>query len=408
MREVNTLPAPPPHRLLAIRGATLVDGRGGTPVNDAVVVVQENRILAAGPSSQVPVPAEAEVFEAAGLTLLPGLLDSHFHLAGEDLPTLFLRHGVTSVRDPGEWIETYDRVRSGPGPVPRLFLAGPHLDMPPPAYPGDSILVRDAAETRNAVTRFLNQGASVIKVYFRLSLELIQVATATAHARGIPVTAHLEIVDVRDAIEAGIDGVEHVTSCGSALLPGPQAEAYRQAVLADNDARREGRYRMWSELDLSSPQASSLLDLMARRGVFLSATLAVFERRPGDRNTEEHHLRGFEKMVAFVGMAHRAGVPVVVGSHSSVPHAQRGWAYQREMELLVESGMSPSEVIVAATWQNARFFRVQDRLGSIEPGKQADLLLVEGNPTQNIQDLRRIRRVMLNGVWVETGPHSAP
>ena len=111
-------------------------------------------------------------------------------------------------------------------------------------------------------------------------------------------------------------------------------------------------------------------------------------------------MRAFRNMLAFVGRAHRAGARVVVGSHSSVPHAERGWAYQREMELLVEAGLTPIEAIVAATLENARFFRVEDRLGTIERGKLADLLLVEGDPSRDIRAMRRVRRVMLNGRWV--------
>jgi imidazolonepropionase-like amidohydrolase len=111
-------------------------------------------------------------------------------------------------------------------------------------------------------------------------------------------------------------------------------------------------------------------------------------------------VRGFEKMLAFVGRARRAGANIVVGSHAMVPHAEKGWAYQREMELLVESGLTPLETITAATLNNARFFRVADRLGSVEVGKQADLLLVEGNPLADIRAMRQVKRVMLNGVWV--------
>jgi imidazolonepropionase-like amidohydrolase len=401
LREVNEVARPDAAKTVAITGATLIDGRGGEPIRDAVVVVRGEKIVAAGPRAAVRVPGGAEVFDAKGLTLLPGLIDAHFHLDGDDaLPSLFLGHGVTSVRDPGQWIEAYDAVRKSGAPIPRLFLAGPHLDMPPPAYPADSFIVRDADETRDAVNRFVDQGASVIKVYFRLPLGLTKVAVETARARGVPVTAHLEIVDARDAIRAGIDGVEHITSFGTALMPTREAEKYRQAVLADNNARREGRYQVWSEVDLNSPRVRSLLELIAARGTFLSPTLAVFERREGDRNTTAMHVRGFKQMLAFVGLAKRAGARVVAGSHSSVPHAERGWAYQREMELLVESGLTPMEAIVAATMENARFFRVADRLGSVEAGKLADLVLVGGDPLKDISAMRRVRRVMLNGRWV--------
>ncbi len=156
---------------------------------------------------------------------------------------------------------------------------------------------------------------------------------------------------------------------------------------------------VWNSIDLTSPQAKALFKLMADRGVVLSPTLAVFERQIGDKDTTNVHVHGFKQMEAFVGLAKKAGVKVVVGSHSDVPHAKRGWAYQRELELLVESGLTPMEAIVGGTLENARYFRIDDRLGSVEVGKLADLILVEGDPLQDISNMRRIKRVMLNGVW---------
>jgi imidazolonepropionase-like amidohydrolase len=402
MREVNEVAKPAANQTIAIVGATLIDGRGAPPLKDAVVIVRGEKIVAVGARAAVTIPETAALIDARGLTLLPGLIDAHFHLDGDDgLPSLYLSHGVTSVRDPGAWIESYDGARQSGQPLPRLFLAGPHLDNSPPAYPHDAFIVRDAEETRLAVNRFMDQGASVIKVYFRLPLGLIRVAVETAHARGAPVTAHLEIVDAADAIRAGVDGIEHITSFGTALLPLREAEKYRQAVLADNNARREGRYKVWSELDLNASRAQALLELIAQRGTFVSPTLAVFEKQAGDKDATETHLRAFSQMLKFVGMVKRAGGRIVVGSHSSVPHAERGWAYQRELELLVAGGLSPMEALVAGTMENARFFRVADRLGSIEAGKLADLILIDGDPLKDLGAMRRVKRVMLNGKWVE-------
>ena len=184
------------------------------------------------------------------------------------------------------------------------------------------------------------------------------------------------------------------------MLPARDAEKYRQAVLADNAARREGRYEVWNKADLDGPRARAVISLLAGRGTFLSPTLAVFERRAGDKDTTDVHVNGFKNMQEFTVRAWRAGVRVVVGSHSAVPHAERGWAYQRELELLVEAGLTPMEAIVSGTSRNARFFRVEERLGSVEPGKLADLQLVEGDPLANISAMRNVRRVMLGGVWV--------
>ena len=145
VREVNEVAKAPAGSLVAIVGATLIDGRGGQPISDSVVVVRDGRIAAVGNRSSVKIPQGAEIIDAKGLTLLPGLIDAHFHIDGDDpLPGLYLSHGVTSLRDPGQWIEAYDVARKGPGPIARLFLCGPHLDSQPPAFPTYSYIVRDA------------------------------------------------------------------------------------------------------------------------------------------------------------------------------------------------------------------------------------------------------------------------
>src|SRR5215218_817160 len=129
VKEVNQVKGAEAGRTVAIVGATLIDGRGGPPVADSVVVVHGDRIVAAGSRRSVRVPAGAEVYEARGMTLLPGLIDAHFHIDGDDpLPALYLSHGVTSLRDPGQWMEAYAGAigASHRAPVPRLFLTGPH------------------------------------------------------------------------------------------------------------------------------------------------------------------------------------------------------------------------------------------------------------------------------------------
>jgi imidazolonepropionase-like amidohydrolase len=384
---------------IIISGAQLIDGRGGAPIADSIVVVEGNRIVAAGPRGSIRPPA-GETFDARGMTLLPGLIDAHFHRGRPQLANMFLTNGVTSVRDPGAWNQSYNAVKELGLPIPRLFLTGPHLDTAPPAYPANSLLVNDPVEARAVVHRLVDDGATALKVYFRLPLATIRAVCEAAHQRNIPVTAHLEIVRADDAIEAGIDGIEHVTSVGTSIADIMDAERFRQAVTADNKARNEGRYELWSKVDLRSPRVGKLIDLMVRHGTFFSPNLAIFERRAGERGATEMHAKAFDHMRRFTGMAHKAGVRVVVGSHSNVPFAETGWAYQREMELMVESGMSPLDVIVGGTLSNAKFFRAEDRIGSIEPGKLADLVLVEGDVLRDISAMRQIRRVMVNGEWI--------
>lgn len=403
IREINHKEIISKKAVIAITGATIVDGTGGAPIADGCVIITDGIISAAGRKADIEIPENAQIVNARGLTLLPGFIDSHFHLDGvHGLPAQFLQNGVTSLRDPGAWIEAYDGERKSGKAIPRLFLAGPHIDMFPPAYPRDAYVVRDAEEAVREVNRLADQGASVIKVYFRLPPAIIREVCKAAHARGIPVTAHLETTEAREAIEAGLDGIEHITSFGLTLVPQREGEKYRQIVLADNNARKQGRYDVWKSINPDRPVTDSLGVFLKKRGTFISPTLGAFEyQAAAGQPLDTARLEGFGKMKKITGKLHRAGARIVVGSHSMIPYAETGWAFQREMELLVESGLSPAAVITAATLQNARFFRIEDRLGSIEIGKQADLILIKGDPLKNISAARNVSKVMLNGVWVK-------
>ena len=292
--EVNEKELAMGSNTIAIVGATLIDGTGEPPVPQASIVIKGNSIVNVGPSASITIPDGAEVIDGEGLYLLPGLIDSHFHLNNNELPNLVLSRGVTSIRDPGAWIESYAAVRKSNLIPPRLFLTGPHLDMPPPAYPKNSYLIRDPMEARRAVNLFADQGASAIKVYFRLSAEIIKEVCATADRRGIPVVAHLEITNATAAIQAGVDGIEHVTSFGTDLLPTYEAEQYKQSVLADNNARREGRYQVWDAIDIESPKVDSLLVFLKTRGTVVSPTLGAFEYQFGNNNHDTIKVNAFK------------------------------------------------------------------------------------------------------------------
>lgn len=399
IKGVNEKELPSGKNLKAIVGATLLDGTGEEPLSNAVVIIEGDRILSVGKKGAIEIPEGSVILDARGKFLLPGFMDAHFHLdRSKKLPNLFLQNGITSLRDPGAWMEAYNGERQEGYPLPRLFLTGPHLDMYPPAYPNDAIIIRDEEEARLKVNKLADQGASAIKIYFRLPLGLIKAVCDEADKRGMVVTGHLETTTAMDAIHAGLDGIEHVTSVGSSLISDQEAENYRQAILLDNNARRMGRYEMWEALSVEGPKMDSLVNLMVKKNIFLSATLAVYEFR--NQESDSIKFKGFQNMLAFIGKASEAGVRIVVGSHSVVPFADLGWAYHREMELLAECGLSNQEIVLAATLNNARFFQVEDRLGSIEEGKQADLVILGGNPLTDIGNMRIIDKVMLNGVWI--------
>ncbi|HSI76947.1 MAG TPA: amidohydrolase family protein [Lunatimonas sp.] len=402
IQPVNHAELPIPQETIAIQHVTLIDGRGGKALPGYTIIITDGLITEIGPSSKVTVLNQAHVVEGSGKYLLPGLIDAHFHLdLLRGLPHMFLKNGITSLRDPGAWIEAYGNERRRGETLPRLFLTGPHLDMFPPAHPRDALIVRDEDEVRQQIRNLAAKGASAIKIYYRMSLGMIRAAADESRKLGLPSTAHLEISDAREVIQTGVTGIEHVTSFGLALVSPFQAEAYKQKVLADNNARREGRYEMWNQMDFDADQENvgHIFELMVENDVFLCPTLAVFEPESDSEDSVRHG--GFAKMMEFTRLAHSQGVTLAVGSHSYVPNSEYGWAYHRELELLQACGMTPFEIIYAATYQNARFLKIEDQVGSIEVGKKADLLLLNADPYEDISNMKAINRVMLNGAWLE-------
>jgi imidazolonepropionase-like amidohydrolase len=407
---VAQVPRPAPS--LVLENVRVIDGTGGPAIERGRVVIEGDRITGVGTAASTPAPDGAETIDLPGRTILPGLIDLHFHIERE--PRLALRqlsHGVTAFRDPGQWNERFEALRRMVAqdrlPGPRIFTTGPHIDGEHPAYPADSVVARDSEEARRLAERAVAQGASALKIYFRLPLASARAVIEVCTAHRIPCTAHLELLDARALFEAGLHGIEHITSLGLSLLPQLEAEAYRQAVLKDNDARRDGRYRIFANADLDGPQARALYDVLRRRTPWIDPTLAVFERRP-DRlppNTTAEAgklmVAGFEKMKGLTLRAARAGARVVMGGHTDVPFAGRGEAPWREMELLVESGLTPVEAIAAATSTAAAFLYQNERLGTLRPGLQADIVVLRDNPLENISAIRSVERVMVAGQWVD-------
>ncbi len=399
--EANSNEIPIGDKTIAIVGVSLVDAISEFPLENACVIVRNGIIVEVGETDILKVPEGAETVNGKGLTLMPGLIDAHYHNS-EGYPAKFLKRGITSLRDPGIWFEDYDIERRSGQSLPRLFLTGPHLDMYPPAYPNDAYVVRDKAEVREYMKFLIDHGSTAVKVYFRLSLDLIKETCDIAHAHGLPVTGHLEITDARQAILAGLDGIEHITSLGTALISRKKAEVYRQKMMADNNERKLGRYEMWKDIDVNGKAADSLINFLVEHQTFVTPTLGAFEYRFGDTEHDSIKYLGFKNMMKFVGRCQKANVKIVVGSHGPWnKYVEMGSTYQHEMNLFAETGMGPMEIIKSATIENARFFRIEHRLGSIEKGKQADLLLIEGNPVNDINDMYNIKRVMLNGKWVE-------
>jgi imidazolonepropionase-like amidohydrolase len=400
-------------RPLVLDNVRVIDGTGAAPIERGRVVIEGDRIVRAGPAGDVEAPRGAETIDLSGRTVVPGLIDLHFHI--ENDPKLALRqlsHGVTSFRDPGQWNEKFVKLRemiaADSLPGPRIFTTGPHIDGENPAYPADSVVARDAEEARRHAELSISQGASALKIYFRLPFASAQAVIAVCGARRVPCTAHLELLDARELIEAGLHGIEHITSFGVSLVPRVDAEAFRQAVLKNNDARRDGRYRLFSRIDLDGPEARALYGVLRAKRPWIDPTLAVFERRAdklpaGTKPDAAAHLvEGFARMKQLTRRAAQEGARIVVGGHTEVPFAGRGEAPWREMELLVESGFSPLEAITAATGTAAAFLYRDNELGTLRSGLKADVIVLGADPSRDIAAMRSVERVMVGGRWIDT------
>ena len=400
-----------PPRILILDHARVIDGTGEAAQNDMRVTIRGDRIESVQPSGKGEVPDGAERLDLAGRTLMPGLIDLHFHV--ENDPKLALRqlaNGVTSFRDPGQWIEQYQALRALVAAErlagPRMALTGPHIDGERPAYPADSVVARDPEEARRAAERNIADGAAAIKIYFRLPLASARAVVDVCRARDVPCTAHLEILDAREILVAGLDGIEHITSFGTSVVPRRRAEQYRQQVLLENDARRDGRYVLFADARFDGPEARNLYEVLASRRPFVNPTLAVFEVQAGrtraqSRNAGDIDLRGFAAMKRLTLETFRHGARITLGGHSAVPFAARGEAPWRELELLVDSGLTPLEALTAATSAGAASLRRSSDLGTVTPGKLADLIVLERDPSADIRAIRSVSRVMVGGQWVD-------
>jgi len=406
-------------RVVVLEHARLIDGTGAPARDDVRIVVRGDRIESVEPggagagAAATPLPAGAERIDLAGRVVMPGLIDLHFHIERD--PKLAIRqlaNGVTAFRDPGQWIDQFDGLkaimRTEQLPGPRMSLAGPHIDGEHPAYPLDSYVARDPEEARLAAEHNIADGATALKIYFRLPLASALAVVRVCQTHNVPCTAHLEILDARDLLLGGLDGIEHITSFGTSVVPWRRAEQYRQAVLASNDARSDGRYKLFADADLAGPEARRLYDVLERTHPFINPTLAVFEvrsgaKREGSQQDAAIDLKGYARMKQLTLEAFRHGARLTLGGHSTVPFAGRGEAPWRELELLVESGLTPLQALTAATQTSAASLRRSADLGTLEAGKLADLLVLGPgqDPSRDIHAIRTVERVLSGGRWVD-------
>jgi imidazolonepropionase-like amidohydrolase len=405
---------------VAVEHVRLFDAEGAAARDDQTVIVQGERVTSVGPSASVAMPAGVERIDGRGKTLLPGLFDMHAHAQSGD-GILNIASGVTSVRDMGNDIEVLARLQrqwdSGSAIGPRVFKSG-FIDGRGPFQAPTGLYADDADEVRRAVARYADLGYVQIKLYSSLKPELAPVAAQAAHERGLRLSGHVPNgMIAREFVEAGADELQHINFLFLNFL----ADKVK-------DTRTPERFTAVGEfasgLDLQSQAVQDFVRFLVTHRTTADLTLVAFESkytgRPGKVSADfapvlkrlpaqvqrsaytgglpaagakdQLYRDSYRAMLKMTKLLYDAGVPILAGTDSIA-----GIMLHREVELEVAAGIPAAKALQIATIQAARVLKQDGELGSIAVGKYADMLLVDGNPTEKISDIRLGRLVMKNG-----------
>jgi imidazolonepropionase-like amidohydrolase len=426
-----------PAKSLAITGVTVIDATGAPARSDMTVVVTGDRITAVGKSGEVAVPDGARVVDGRGKYLIPGLWDMHVHTVGPSFLPLYLANGVSGVRDmhaldPEAIFGLRKQVQEGKQPGPRVVVAGPLVDGAKPLVPS-SLVAANAAEGREAVRKLKKMGADFVKVYTKLPREAYLSIADEAKKQDLPFAGHVpESVSAAEASDLGQKSIEHLTGVELACSDG-EDELRREAIAAlakvDNQAAMELLARIGAQAadSVSDKKARALYARFVRNGTWHVPTLTVMHSLVslGDpKFTADPRVkymppslssywslmrlspemadglkRAYERAAGLVRAMHQAGVPFLAGTDTpGVPYVFPGFSLHDELALLVaEGGFTPLEALQAATRDPARFLGREKDLGTVEPGKLADLVLLDADPLADIHNTTKIAAVVANG-----------
>ena len=444
---MNAIPDEPRAPALVLSGGRVIDGTGRDPIEEAVVEVAGGRITNVYRRGDTASPAGCKTVDLTGKTLLPGLIDSHVHLGllpynrfGVDDPMplfdrfmkAFVEYGVTTVRCTGspdlDW--SFRILKEGNRRWPRFYGSGPNLDGPPGGpHPGLRV-VRNPSEARAQTLDLLENGADFVKVYVWMTGDLLRAVVSVAHSHGRAVAAHVgNTLTAEEAVLLGVDALEHIR-IGEELLTDEQSAEIAALPVRAHDHLLS--FRPWRYIDVESDRAGALLDLLVERGVYLTPTLTLSRsalrnredavRRPegvgrmpdavidhwerkgwiDDYSAEDWEAAPIEwrRQLDFVGRAYRHGVRIAAGTDMPNPYILPGSGLHDELELLHSTGMPRHAVVEAATRVGAGLLGVDRDLGTVEKGKLADLLVVDGDPLEDLDCLRRPWAVLKEGTAV--------
>src|SRR3989441_135214 len=413
---------------IALEGATLIDGSGGAPMHDALIIVKNGHIETVARVSEARVPRGAQEISLVGKTIIPGLIDAHAHVERWAVQR-YVVWGVTTVRDLGATstdsaIALRNDLNLGAVLGPRMFTSGAMIDGAPPTYAA-ATAVRTRDEARRAVDQRAVVGADCVKIYTKLTPDLLAPLLDEAATLRLPVAAHLGKIDALTAARAGVASLEHMAGGGQAAAPSPGAYFRAHDQFLRGWTLEEGG---WSTLD--SAAVARVARTLAATHVAIVPTLVLHEMmsrldnptllsRPGMEDvpaaaTSVRDVQGLQRRAGwrapelkafrrsrarqdqFVREFKRAGGLIAAGSDAANQLLVPGLSLHEELSLLVGAGLTPLEALTAATRKGAELMHA-DSLGRIAPGKVADLVVLDADPAADIGATRRIAWVMIRG-----------
>ncbi len=412
----------------AITDVTVVDVEKGALIPNQTVLIMNNRVDKIGLQGEMPIPSDAQVVNGHGLYLIPGLVDAHVHYFDAPITgRVLIANGVLLVRDmgmPNEYIlPLRDELNQGKILGPEMIATGYILDGDPPMIPQISMGIKTPEEAKMAVRKQADAGVDMIKVYSILEKDVFLAILAEADACGLKVVGHVpESIYIEDAAAAGLDSAEHWFGFEKIIarllgepvrltFSGMSSQMHYFDHLDEVDpAMLEKVYQNLRESGLTVvptvvtfknfPSQHTLEAANILHGEYITSELFNIWRSQwsGQSNIPESIWQNWARMVA--GM-HRSGIPLMVGTDLMVPGIVPGFAVHDEMEIWQEAGIPAVDILRSATLIPANFMGLGDRLGSIREGKTASMILLRGNPLQDIRNAQQIEGVFLRGVYYD-------
>jgi imidazolonepropionase-like amidohydrolase len=396
------------NRALLITNVTVIDGSDAPPRENVAILIQSNRITRVAALEDITVPDDVVLYDAGGRFAIPGLWDMHTHVlwqpfADDGFLRLFIANGVTGIRDMGGTLEVVRAVRPGGAlhsPTnPRIVAAGPWLN-PTELDPRAGIAVETPEAAHEAVARLAESGVDFIKVYLQLTREVFLAVLAAAEEHGLPVAGHVPLdIGSLEASDLGIRSIEHMRAeiGGFCEEVGPtECEELFSAFRRNGTWQTPTLHVRWNRAHLDRPALWDDPDLAYAPSYLRAEWEGTRLGRIGTESFDEVR-QGYASERELAGALHRARVPILAGSDAGELYSLAGFSIHDELALLVESGVSPLEVLRAATLGPAEYLAATDSLGTIAEGKLADLVLLDEDPLQDIRNTRTIHAVVREG-----------